>query len=86
MAGEGQSCGLTAKETADLFLDPSWASTYPPILTVKEAAALARVPVQTIYTWSSQKLLQGCGRRVGKHLRIIRNKFIQKLFNEGLYG
>jgi excisionase family DNA binding protein len=79
-------CALTAKETADFFADPAWANAYPPILTVVEAAALARVPVQTVYAWSSQGHLKLCSKRVGKHLRILRDRFLRKIFNEGLYG
>ena len=77
--------GLTAKDVAALFSDPLWAAKFPPLLTVDEAAALARVPKQTVYGWSSQGLLKGCSRRVGKHLRILRDRYVQKLFNEGLH-
>jgi excisionase family DNA binding protein len=77
---------LTPREITALFADPAWATRFPPILTVDEAAELARVPKHTIYAWSSQDLLKGCSRRVGKHLRILRDKFVLKLFNEGLYG
>jgi hypothetical protein len=86
MARSDRGCDLSAREASALFADPEWAAKFPPVLTVEEAAALARVPPQTIYTWSSQGLLKGCSRRVGKYLRILRDKFIQKMFNEGLYG
>ena len=77
---------LTAKDVAAMFADPAWAVKFPPLLTVDEAAQLARVPKQTVYAWSSQGLLKGCSRKVGKHLRILRDKFILKIFNEGLHG
>lgn len=77
---------LTAKDVAVMFADPAWAAKFPPLLTVDEAAQLARVPKQTVYSWSSQGLLQGCSRKVGKHLRVLRDKFILKLCNEGLHG
>jgi excisionase family DNA binding protein len=77
---------LTPKEASDLFVDPIWASTFPPIITVDEAAALVRVPKQTVYAWSSQGLLKCCSFKAGKHLRILRNKFLQKLANGELYG
>jgi len=77
---------LTPKETSAMFVDPEWAARFPPILTVDEAAVLARVPKQTVYGWSSQGLLKGCSRKVGKHLRILRDRFILKIFNEGLHG
>jgi hypothetical protein len=79
-------CDLTAKEVAGCFSDSSLAAAFPPILTVDQAAALAQVPKQTLYSWSSQGLLKGCSRRAGRHLRILRDRFIQKLFNEGLHG
>ena len=77
---------LTAKDVAAMFTDPASAAKFPPLLTVDEAAQLARVPKQTVYAWSSQGLLKGCSRKVGKHLRILRDKFILKIFNEGLHG
>lgn len=77
---------LTAKDVTAMFADPAAAAKYPFLLTVDEAAQLARVPKQTVYGWSSQGLLKGCSRRVGRHLRILRDKFVLKLFNEGLHG
>ena len=77
---------LTAKDVAAMFADPAWAAKFPPLLTVDEAAQLARVPKQTVYAWSSQGLLKGCSQKVGKHLRILRDKFMLKLFNEGLHA
>ncbi|MDB5308564.1 MAG: DNA-binding protein [Gemmataceae bacterium] len=79
-------CDLTAKEVSALFSDPAWAATFPPILSVDQAATLAQVPKQTVYAWSSRGLLKGCSRRAGKHLRILRDKYLLKLFNEGLDG
>ncbi|HEX4592321.1 MAG TPA: helix-turn-helix domain-containing protein [Gemmataceae bacterium] len=84
MARKDRGCELTAKQVAAYFSDPTWAAAFPPILTVDQAAALAQVPKNTIYAWSSQGLLAGCSNRVGKHLRILRDPYIQKLFNEGL--
>jgi hypothetical protein len=86
MARKDDGCELTAKEVAAMFSDPVWSAKFPPLLTVDEAAELARVPIQTLYGWSSQCLLKGCSHRAGKHLRILRDKFIQKIFNEGLHG
>ena len=70
-----------------LFADPTWSAKFPPVLTVAQAAELAQVPKGTIYTWSSQGLLRGCAQRVGKHLRIVRDAFVRKLFSDGgLHG
>ena len=77
---------LNAKELAAMFSDPVWATKFPPLLTAAEAAELARVPKQTVYAWSSQGLLNGCSKKVGKHLRIVRDKFIQRIINEGIHG
>ena len=86
MARKDDGCDLTAKEVSAMFSDPSWSAKFPPLLTVDEAAELAQVPKQTVYSWSSQGLLKGCSRKVGKHLRVLRDKFILKLCNEGLHG
>lgn len=57
---------------------------YPPVLDVDLAAALLLVPKSTIYDWSSRGLLRGCSRRIGKHLRIFRDRLLHKVFCEGL--
>ncbi len=77
---------LTAKDLAAMFADPAEAAKYPPLLTVDEAAQLARVPKQTVYGWSSQGLLKGCSRKVGKRLLILRDKFMVQIINKGLHG
>lgn len=46
-------------------------------LTPQQAAALLQIPCHTIYQWSSQELLKECAFRVGKHLRIDRQKFLE---------
>jgi hypothetical protein len=66
------------------FAQPEWAARFPPVLSVSQAADLLQVPVNTIYDWSSRGLLKGCSRRVGKYLRILRDKLLFKTFNEGL--
>jgi excisionase family DNA binding protein len=75
---------LTPKEVAAAFSDSAWANRFPPILTVEQAAELLQVPKGTIYDWSSRGLLMGCARRMGKHLRFMRDRLILKLFNEEL--
>ncbi|MDG3005832.1 helix-turn-helix domain-containing protein [Paludisphaera mucosa] len=71
-------------EVAAAFDDPHWARLFPPILSVKQASALLQVPCNTIYDWSSRGLLRGCSRRVGKYLRIFRDRLVERIFNEGL--
>lgn len=84
MAIKDDSLGLTAGDLAHAFADPRWDATFPPILSVDQAAALLQLPKQTIYDWRSRGLLKGCCRRVGKHLRFFRDRLLMVLFNEGL--
>lgn len=77
----GTSLKLTPAELAAPFMNSSWGEKFPPVLTVDEAAELLRVPKSTIYDWSSRGMLRGCARRVGKHLRIFRDRLLQKVFN-----
>jgi excisionase family DNA binding protein len=76
---------LAAKELTHVFADPRWADRFPPILSVAQAADLLQVPMGTIYDWSSRGLLDGCKARVGKHLRLARDRLLQMVFNEGLH-
>jgi excisionase family DNA binding protein len=76
---------LTAKDMAEAFVQPAWAEKFPPVLTVEQAAALLQVPRQTVYDWRSRGLLQGCCRKIGKHLRFFRDRLLIRVFNEGLY-
>lgn len=75
---------LTKAEIVSAFADPNWAGEYPPVLSVEQAARLLQVPKATIYDWSSRGLLRGCSRRMGKHLRLFRDRLITRVFNEGL--
>ena len=75
---------LSAKEISSLFADPTWAAKFPPILSVDQAAELAQVPKNTIYTWSSQGLLKDCSFRAGKYRRFVRNRFAHRIINEGI--
>ena len=75
---------LTDKEIAAAFSASHWADRFPPFLDVNQAAELARVPKATIYSWSSRGLLKDCSRRVGRYLLFSRDRFIKRLFNEGI--
>jgi excisionase family DNA binding protein len=70
---------LTIKELGQIFGDSPWAERFPPILNVDQAADLLQVPKQTIYDWSSRGLLDGCKARIGKHLRLFRDRLLQKI-------
>jgi excisionase family DNA binding protein len=78
------SLKLTKGEIEAPFTAGHWASRYPPVLTVEQAAELLQVPKGTLYDWSSRGLLKACARRVGKHLRFYRDRLIHRIFNEGL--
>ncbi|MEX0702932.1 MAG: helix-turn-helix domain-containing protein [Planctomycetales bacterium] len=84
MAGKDVGLQLTADEIAAAFADPAWAKKFPPVLTLDEAAELLRVPKATLYDWRSRGMLTKCSRKVGKHVRVFRDRLITKVFNEGL--
>ena len=66
--------------------DPNWAGAFPPLLSVDQAARLLQMPKATVYNWSSRGLLKGCSRKVGKHLRLFRDRLVMKIFNQGLHS
>ncbi|MEI8381035.1 MAG: helix-turn-helix domain-containing protein [Planctomycetota bacterium] len=78
------SLNMKPAEIRAAFEDPHWAAEFPPVLSVDQAALLIQVPKATIYEWSSRKLLRGCARKVGKHLRIFRDRFLAQIANEGI--
>ena len=75
---------LTRAEIAAAFGDPNWAAAHPPVLGAEELSALLKVLKSAICSWSSRGLLRGGGRRVGEHLRFIRDRVLIRIFNEGL--
>jgi excisionase family DNA binding protein len=83
MAGTSKKPTLTQDDLARAFNAPDCSIRFPPILTVGQAAELLQVPKATIYDWSSRGRLKGCSRKIGKHLRLWRDKLVTKLFNEG---
>jgi excisionase family DNA binding protein len=72
---------FTDTELATAFSDPESSRRFPYFLTVRQAAELLQIPVATIHDWSSRGLLRGCSKKIGKHLRIVRDRFIQQAFN-----
>lgn len=84
MSGRGDGLKLTPAELSAPFANSDWGTKYPPVLTVDQTADLLQVPRATVYDWSSRGMLRGCARRVGKHLRIFRDRLLNKVFNEGL--
>lgn len=78
------SLKLTDREIAAAFSEPRWVEKFPPILTLKQAAELLQIPLQTLYQWRSRGLLGHCSRKVGKHVRIYRDRLLKQVFNEGI--
>ena len=74
---------LTDEEISELF-DAEYAAKFPPILTVEQAAELLQLSKSTLYEWRSRGLLDNCSRKTGKHVRFVRNRLIQTVFNGGL--
>ncbi|WP_298865608.1 excisionase family DNA-binding protein [uncultured Gimesia sp.] len=81
---ERQTLKITQEEVTRTFSTGEWAVKYPPILTVDQAAELMCVPKATLYQWNSEGKLTGCVQRVGKHLRLFRDRLILKLMNKGI--
>ena len=84
MSRRKDGLNLSAAEIRATFESSEWATRFPPVLSTQQAADLLQVPLDTIYDWSSRGLLQGCSRRVGKHLRFFRERLLTTIFNQGL--
>ncbi len=77
---------LTLREANALFEGSAWSEKFPPLLSVEQVAELLQVPKSTVYCWSSQGLLDPCKCRVGKHLRLQRDRFVQLVSEGKLHG
>ena len=73
---------LTTQELSRAFADPRWAERYPPILSIEQAADLLQLPVETLRGWRSRGLLNSCSRRVGKRVRLFRDRLVTWYFND----
>lgn len=80
MATGRPKSNLSSSEIAKAYSSPESSQRFPPVLSVEQAADLARVPTNTIYDWSSRGLLKEVAHRKGKRLRIFRDRFVQWLF------
>jgi excisionase family DNA binding protein len=81
MAPDDENLRLTAREIAAACATNP---TIPPVLTIDEAAALLRIPKGTLQDWRSRRLLTGCCRKVGKHVRFFRDRLLERVFNHGI--
>ena len=79
-----ESLKLSDREIAALFSHPVDAERFPPLLTFDNAAELLQVPVGTLRDWRSRGYLTGCCRKMGKHVRFLRDRLVHKVFVEGL--
>lgn len=79
-----ESLRLSDREIAGMFSHPVDAERFPPFLKLDEAATLLRVPAETLRDWRSRGLLEGCCRKLGKHVRFVRDRLVKKVFNDGL--
>lgn len=77
------SIELTDRELAEMFGDPAFSAQFPPVLTLEQAANLVQLPVETLRSWRSRGVLNGCSCRVGKHVRILRDRFLTQIFSQG---
>ena len=69
-------------DTATDRLFSEFAKLYPPLITVDDAAAIARVPVATVYDWSSRGLLDAIKSKRGRRLLIDLRGFIEFLIDK----
>ena len=53
---------------------------YDVTITAAEAAEIAKVPLKTIYDWSSRGLLNGFKSKPGRWLVLLRDPFVCYLF------
>lgn len=78
---------LSADELTATFAVGPWATDYPPILTIAQAADMLQVPVGTLRFWRTTGRLNGCSRRYGRVLRFYRDRLIRWFFEgEGRRG
>lgn len=77
-----ESLQLTSAEIKAAFAEPHWAGRFPPLLTIEQAAELLQLPVETIRSWRSRRLLNSCSRKKGKRVRFLRDRLIAWYFND----
>lgn len=62
------------------------AKSYPPFMSLNQAACLVQVALSTMYEWSSQGRLRLCKVNVGRHVRINRDRFVRLIESGKLAG
>jgi excisionase family DNA binding protein len=71
---------ISKEEIQQAFADGPGAQ-FPPILNVKQLAALLQISVKTLYEWIAKGRLDGAFRKRGKHYLIWRDRAMNLLFN-----
>ena len=71
---------LSKAEIHQAFAEGTGAQ-YPPILSVRQLAALAQISHKTVYEWIAKGRLDGAFRKRGKHHLIWRDRAIELIFN-----
>ena len=54
-----------------------YASKYPALLTVAQAAEIAQKPVGTVYDWSHRGYFDGIKRPLGREIRLLRDGLVR---------
>lgn len=54
---------------------------YPPLITLPEAAEIARVPLATVHDWSSRGLLDGFKSKRGRRVLLELEAFVRFVVN-----
>ena len=65
------------EEGSIISMIAAYAAIYQPLISVDEAAAIARVTPKTIYDWSSRGYFDLFKSKRGRHLRLIRDQFVR---------
>ena len=71
---------LTRNEIARVF-EGDFAAKLPPIISPERLAQFLGRSRTTIYFWISVGRLDGCFRKRGKHILILRDRALEKIFN-----
>ncbi|MEI8195969.1 MAG: helix-turn-helix domain-containing protein [Phycisphaerae bacterium] len=59
-----------------------YATKYPPLLNVAQAAELSQRPVATIYDWSHRGKFDAFKRPLGREIRLARDSFVLFVLGE----
>lgn len=75
---------MTDNEIAKVTAE--YATKYPALISLDQAAAIAQVPIGTLYDWSSRGFLDAFKSVRGRHRRLVRDAFVRWLLGETNVG